>query len=449
MLKEHSFLLKHVIALTDIVLLTVVFSYSHWLVSKHASLKPALDYWFMFVGFLIFYVYFAWTRQLFSLLQFAVMTDLAWRTILIFISAGVIGAAILYVVPDFHDSRRLHLTFVSFSCVAVTTFKEILRLILEWLRRHDRNTTPVLVFGRGRGLTQLVKQIANHPQWGLRVRELLDPDTTPQQFERTLLSSHVEEVFFCMPRSSTTGGYDIDPYLQVCEEVGRPARVFLNLHEAVPEARWQYQPFMGRPSMISHTAELDPDRLLIKRLFDVVCSAAGCLLTLALLPALALAIRIESPGPLIVKRERIGKGGKRFRLYAFRCERISDGHASGTTTRVGAFLRSLGLEQLPQFCNVLRGEMSLVGVRPAAPNELDSYQTWHHRRLSHKPGMTGLWRVNPTGAETLDELVQLDLLYADQWSIWLDLRIAARTLFGLTAGRHTWVEPQLPARDSA
>ncbi len=441
MLKEHSFLVRQLVALVDFIALAVVFYYSHRVVSLHASLKPVTEYWFMFIGFLVFYGYFAWTRHLFSLLQFPVMGDLARRTLLIFASAGMIGAAILYLFPDFHNSRRLYLTFVCFSCVAITAGKEVLRLMLYWLRRHGRNTTPVMVFGRGRELSQLVKQVETNRHWGLRIRQQLDLDTTPEVFERLLLNSHVEQVFLCVPRSATDSGFDLAPYLQVCEEAGRPARVFLNLHSIAPETRWQYQPFMGRPTMVSHTAELDPDQLLIKRALDIGCALAACGLTLLLMPLLASAIRLDSPGPAVVRRERLGKGGKRFRMYAFRCEREPTDSGRGTLSRVGRVVRALGLEQLPAFYNVLRGEMSLVGVRPAAPHELEQYLNWYHRRLAHRPGITGLWRVNPTGDETLDELVRLDLSYAEHWSVLFDMGVALRTCFGLCGGPGPWIAP--------
>jgi len=449
MLKEHSYLLRHVVALIDFTLLAGVFYLSHYLVSQNANLKPVTDYWFMFLGFLVYYGYFAWTRQLFSLLQFPLMPNLVWRTVLIFVSAGVIGAAILYLFPGLRDSRRLHFAFVLISCATVATTKELMRLALYWLRRHNRNTTPVLVLGRGRGLTRLSKQIRSNPHWGLRIVEQFDIDTPVEAFERRLVALHAEEVFFCVPRAASEAGFDLDPYLQVCEEVGRPARVFLNLHETVPEARWQYQPFMGRPTMVSHTTELDPDQLLIKRLVDVVFGLGACAFMFVILPVVALALRLESSRPIVIRRVRVGKGGKQFRMYAFRCEVQPSESGQGPLSAMGRVVRALGIERLPAFYNVLRGQMSLVGIRPAAPDELEHYLKWYHRRFAHKPGMTGLWRVIPSGNETLDELIRLDLLYGEQWSVLLDLRIAVRTWFGLGRRQDPWVAPRVSEESAA
>ncbi len=423
MLKEHSSVIKHCTALADIAVLMVLFAVSHRLVSARVPLEPLLNYWAMFLGFMVFYVYFAWTRSLFSVLQFNMMANVVRKTLVIFGSATVIGAALLYLIPDLHNSRRLYLAFVALSCATIVTEKALLQLFVAWLRRHDRNTTPVLVFGRGHAAADLVRRIRSHPEWGMRVRARLDVNTPVDEFERMLMNSHVEEVLFDVPRSMSVAGLDLDPYLRICEEMGRPARVFLNLPFATRFARWEYHPFMGKASLIAHSGELDPDQVLFKRLFDLACALAGFLLLMLVYPLAALLVRLESRGPVLVAKERMGRNGLRFRLWRFRCE-----CAGGRMTRAGAWLRRLSLEQLPEVVNVLRGEMSIVGVRPAPPDEAAQYKKWHHRRLGCRPGMTGLWRIEDVGRGGLDELIRLDLLYIDSWSIWLDCTVVARTL---------------------
>jgi FlaA1/EpsC-like NDP-sugar epimerase len=203
MLKEHSLFIKHAIALFDCATIAVLFGVAHALVVRGTPLEPVADYWFMFLGFLVFYVYFAWTRSLFSVLQFTQMPGLARRVAGIFLWAAVLGAAILYLVPGQLHSRRLYLVFVGLSFAAIGLEKLALRFVFMRLRRRNRNTTPVLLFGRGRLLSRIAADIEANPQWGLRVRGKLDLGTPPEQFSDVLARTHVEEVLFCVPRSAS------------------------------------------------------------------------------------------------------------------------------------------------------------------------------------------------------------------------------------------------------
>jgi lipopolysaccharide/colanic/teichoic acid biosynthesis glycosyltransferase len=200
---------------------------------------------------------------------------------------------------------------------------------------------------------------------------------------------------------------------------------------------------------------------ITKRVMDVIGSLL--LLTLASpgLFIVAMAVRLSSKGPILYRQQRVGQFGKPFTFLKFRSMYVdndptvhrhyvmqliagkAERHATSENgdgagvykltkdhriTRVGAFLRRTSLDELPQLFNVLTGEMSLVGPRPAIPYEVAAYQTWHRRRvLEVKPGITGLWQVNGRGRVAFDEMVRLDLRYAKEWSPWLDLKILLRT----------------------
>jgi len=200
-----------------------------------------------------------------------------------------------------------------------------------------------------------------------------------------------------------------------------------------------------------------PDRavaLLLKRLIDVAGAAILMVVLSPVAALIALAIRLDSAGPILFSQERVGLHGRPIKVLKFRSmcldaeERLPDllghneinGHAfklanDPRTTKVGRFLRRCSLDELPQLWNVLRGEMSLVGPRPPLPSEVAKYDTWHRRRLSMKPGMTGLWQVgsrhhNPE----FDHWVEQDLEYIDSWSLWLDFKIIARTVPAVLIG---------------
>lgn len=199
--------------------------------------------------------------------------------------------------------------------------------------------------------------------------------------------------------------------------------------------------------------------LVVKRAMDIAGSALMLILCAPLLLLIALAVKASSRGPVLFKQHRVGQFGRRFTFLKFRSMRVdndSSVHREYVTkliageaeriqasadcrgvyklandkriTRLGVFLRKTSLDELPQFFNVLKGDMSLVGPRPPIPYELAAYQTWHRRRvLEVKPGITGLWQVTGRSRVKFDDMVRLDLRYATSWSPWLDLKILLRT----------------------
>ncbi|MFP4015026.1 MAG: sugar transferase [Chitinispirillaceae bacterium] len=448
MLKDHSSFVKQTIAGLDCLLILAAFYASYSYAGQGRELLPFMNYWIMVLGFTFFYLYFAWTRSLFSVLQFSWMHDFSFRIVKIFIYAGILGAAVLYLVPENRNSRYLYITSTLLSFVLIGTEKIIIKRTIERMRRNNRNTTPVIVVGRGRSAAQICQEIDCHPEWGMRIILKLDIATPLTEFEVIIKNSYVEEVFFLLPRNLTREDFSLDPYLQICEEMGRPARVFMNLSRTTGFARWEYHKFMGRSTFISHTVELDPDQLVFKKIFDIAGGLVGTGLLILFYPILAGLIKLTSRGPVFFKQVRVGKNGKRFVIYKFRSmytdaekkkkELQNLNQCNGAifklkndprVTAVGRIMRKLSLDELPQFLNVLKGEMSLVGTRPPTPEEVGKYQKWHHRRISIRPGITGLWQVSGRSKITnFDEIVKLDLKYIDNWSIWLDVKIIFKTI---------------------
>ncbi|GIW19978.1 MAG: hypothetical protein KatS3mg065_0274 [Chloroflexota bacterium] len=200
-----------------------------------------------------------------------------------------------------------------------------------------------------------------------------------------------------------------------------------------------------------------PDRavgLALKRVLDILGAAFALVILSPILLGIAALIRLREGPPILFRQTRIGLHGRPFTLYKFRTmipdaearldELLAlnevDGQAFKLSndprlTRTGRFLRRTSLDELPQFWNVLRGEMSIVGPRPPLPREVAAYDLWHRRRLSMKPGITGLWQVSARHEEDFDRWVELDLAYIDRWSLWLDLKIMARTIPAMLQGR--------------
>jgi len=211
-------------------------------------------------------------------------------------------------------------------------------------------------------------------------------------------------------------------------------------------------------------------QIALKRGMDILGSLVGLILFSPFMLATAIAIKMTSPGPIIFKQSRIGVKGLPFQFYNFRSiywntddqihreyvtnliqgdlDKINQGDeetqlfkmkSDPRVTRFGKIIRKTSIDELPQFFNVLKGEMSLVGPRPPLPYEVEKYEGWHLRRiLEVKPGVTGLWQVGGRSKTSFEEMVRLDLRYIQNWSIWLDLKILLKTARALIPSKGAW-----------
>ncbi len=217
---------------------------------------------------------------------------------------------------------------------------------------------------------------------------------------------------------------------------------------------WQH----GRPLFEVTAPGLRGRQLLVKRAVDIVGAVAGLILSLPIALVVAVAIKVDSRGPVIFPQDRVTTGGRRFRVFKFRTmrpgvsdephrsfvRRMQNGETTGVgaseaepvyklmnderVTRLGRWLRRTSLDELPQLWNVLRGDMSLVGPRPPLPYELEAYDHWQFDRLRVKPGLTGLWQVSGRSGLTYRRMCELDVQYVREWSLWLDLKIMLKTV---------------------
>ena len=212
----------------------------------------------------------------------------------------------------------------------------------------------------------------------------------------------------------------------------------------------------GNYSVITYTRfRSSYKRLLIKRVMDIVGGLVGLLITAVFFPFVALAIKLDSKGPVLFSQIRIGRNGRRFKIYKFRSMYIdaeerkkeleSQNEVKGLMfkmendpriTKVGKFIRKTSIDELPQFYNVVKGDMSLVGTRPPTEDEFEKYNQYYRRRISMTPGLTGLWQVSGRSEiDDFDDVVKYDLKYIDSWSLALDVKILLKTIWVVFAGR--------------
>ena len=269
-------------------------------------------------------------------------------------------------------------------------------------------------------------------------------DEKYRDFDEFLKKGVVDEVFMSLPDSDNE---QISQLIERLESMGIDSFLTINTFSlGVEEARMEnfskYHVLRFSPRVFSDTD------FVMKRILDILGGLVGCILCLIVGLFVAPAIYIEDPGPVIFKQQRVGRNGRRFTMYKFRSmyqdaeerkkELMAQNEMDGLMfkmkddpriTKVGKFIRKTSLDEFPQFFNVLMGDMSLVGTRPPTVGEFEMYENHHKRRLSLKPGITGLWQVSGRSEITdFEDVVKLDLEYIDRWSFLFDVQILFRTV---------------------
>ena len=269
------------------------------------------------------------------------------------------------------------------------------------------------------------------------------------EFEKIVRHEFIDEAVITIPsaRDRVAGIVQSGPRLGLGIRIVPDS---LNLtSEEVKAASLGSIPLLEYHSQVPHGTDL-----ILKRGFDLVAGVLTFLVTLPLLPLVALAIKLDSPGPVFFVSDRCGKDGRIFKFYKFRSmeagaekklEQLKDRNEQDgpvfkirddpRITRVGRFLRRYSLDELPQIWNVIQGQMSLVGPRPPTPDEVNGYHDWQLKRLEIKPGITCLWQIKGRSDLSFAEWMKWDLFYIENWSFWLDLKILFRTFFVVIRGR--------------
>ena len=373
----------------------------------------------------------------------------------VFLIAGVVLSGAIFLAKAKYYSRVLLALVWAFGFLLVMAEK----VVFNYLGRKGilqlRPPRQVVLVGEGEKAEKARREIRKSPGLELPEGGVFDLSLEFNDFQDYLINYPADEVYFVLPRESTREGFDIDRFLECCERVGVPVKVIMNLGDVFRYFSASFSRLDSLPTVVFHPPALDPDRAVIKRAMDIAGSLVGLCITAVLTPAIAAAIKLDSSGPVFFCQKRVGRNGRRFTLYKFRSmfegadkkkpELEDRNEVDGPmfkmkndprVTRVGWWLRRLSLDELPQLLNVLKGEMSLVGTRPPTPEEVEDYELWHYRRISIRPGITGLWQVSGRhDIKDFQEIVRLDLEYIDRATLWLDIKILFRTIFSFARGR--------------
>ena len=376
------------------------------------------------------------------------------------IIAGILTAALIFLIEPLDNNRALFGYFISISFLLLAFERLVTKIVLHILRKKGRNIRYILIVGTDERARDFIKLIEYYAQWGLKIAGLvtLSEHTriSPVEGYRILGSldklvdvckqNTIDEVVFCVSIELLP---HLEDHVRDMEEMGITTRMVLDFYE-LQSSRREIGLFHGEvPVLTFHSRAFDASQLFLKRILDIVGAIVGLTLTAFLFPFLALAIKYESPGPLFFGQKRVGKRGRIFTCWKFRSmtadaeKRKKDlmhlNELNGAVfkitndprvTRIGAFIRKASIDELPQFWNVLKGEMSLVGTRPPTPDEVANYENWQRKRICINPGITGLWQVSGRNQiQDFDEIARLDIKYIENWSLWLDIRILFKTIW--------------------
>jgi exopolysaccharide biosynthesis polyprenyl glycosylphosphotransferase len=354
------------------------------------------------------------------------------------------------------DVSRLFLVFLFVAQPSVTLLGRFgLRSVFEWMRRRGQDRRYMLVVGVGDLAEAFADRVEQHPGLGMEIiGHLAAPEEQKRTVTRSIIGSvneidevlHtqvVDEVAVCLP--SEAARY-LEPIIGLAAGEGKTVRIPVDpVEEVLPSAVLEeFDGFVVRSLVNDGHREVG---LVLKRVLDIVGSGIGLVVLSPILLGAAIAIRVLDGGPILFRQTRVGLHGRPFTMYKFRTmvvgaeEQLDDvRHLNERTgaafkasddprvTGVGRRLRRTSIDELPQLWNVLSGAMSLVGPRPPLPEEVAEYDVWHRRRLSMKPGITGLWQVEARHDPRFDRFVEHDLVYIDSWSLWLDVKILLRTV---------------------
>jgi exopolysaccharide biosynthesis polyprenyl glycosylphosphotransferase len=368
--------------------------------------------------------------------------------------AGLLLCGTLYLGRAEMVSRIVVILLVTFSTVLLGARRAIWRKMVYSRYREGLETRNVLIVGAGRVAHALRNHLESLRHLGFRFkgfvalteREAESGDADIIGDVRNCLSLarslFVDEIFFSVPAEKKL----VIALVEEARALGIDVRVVPDLYDGLA---WNAPvEYIGQfPTIPLHRRDLPIGAFMMKRVIDTTGAVLAMLLGWPIMLALSVAIRVDSRGPIFYRAQRIGRKGRTFTCYKFRtmcvdAEKLKkdlehknerDGILfkivdDPRVTRVGKFLRKYSLDELPQFYNVLRGDMSMVGPRPPIAAEVEQYDISHLRRLDVLPGMTGLWQVEARQDPSFDSYISLDTAYVENWSLWLDMKILARTV---------------------
>ena len=468
MFDRRSKLLSTVTLLQDLAVTCVAFVVAYFLrsvlvhfefFSRHLpGIYPFTHYLSLMLAFLLVWAAVGYVSKFYRDLELSNPIQVSLNLLNQLAVVLVLTYAGLYLARRDDISRSYVLLIGAVDFVLLLAGRYVSYNGIAWMRRRLGRYHYFLIVGSGTRAHEMASLIEESRGMGLRLVGFVDPNSEgsklsehfgdykvfPVQSVAKLLEDKViDEVIFAVNMQELAR---LEPLMSHCANVGVKTRVQLEFLPA-PFSRIYLENFRDVPLLSLSSAPESELLLLLKRICDVVVAAGSLVVLAPALLAIAAAIRITSPGNVLFRQTRCGLGGRKFTLYKFRsmvnnAEQLRaelnqlnelDGPAFKISddpriTPVGRILRRFSLDELPQLWNILRGDMSFVGPRPAIFDEVQKYEPWQRRRLRMRPGLTCIWVLEGRSHVEFHRWVQLDLAYIDNWSLWLDCKIFFRTI---------------------
>lgn len=375
-----------------------------------------------------------------------------------FLIATVATAALMSYVVDLDTGRKLYFIFLIISyvfvCVKMFFYRPIMRCLQGKSVPRTAYVGKVGAFNKFKYFMDKTSIRIDLIGYIATSRE--DYEAAPgdylgclEDLEELIRTNNIDQVYIIQKNSEELPF--TQQYVDLCIDMGVTVRLVVDFYKR--RRANSYVSTVGTyPVITYHTISLNTYEQLIKRAVDIVGGLVGCILASPIMLVTAIAIKIDSPGPVFFKQTRVGQNGRKFKIYKFRSmyidaeerkkELMAQNEIEGgvmfkmkddpRVTRVGKVIRKLSIDELPQFFNVVGGSMSLVGTRPPTLDEVEKYKRNQWRRISIKPGITGMWQVNGrSNIQNFEDIVELDVEYIDNWSLVLDFKLMLKTVLVL------------------
>jgi len=372
-----------------------------------------------------------------------------------FMVSAIATSAVLYYIEELDVSKRVFIEFLIITYVLLCINVFFFRRFVD--AEFSRITPRTLLVGKA-GSYNKFNYFLN--KTSIKVDNIGYVAICKEEYDETYLgvvddleniikTHNIDQVYIL--QKNETSLPDVQKYIDLCIDMGVTVRLVIDFYKR--RRANSYVSTVGTyPVITYHTVSLNNYEQILKRLMDIAGSIIGIILASILMLITAIAIKIDSPGPAIFKQTRVGQNGRNFKIYKFRSmymdaearkkELMEKNEIAGGVmfkmkddpriTRVGKFIRKTSIDELPQFFNVFQGTMSLVGTRPPTIDEVEKYERNQWRRISIKPGITGLWQVSGrSNVKSFEEIVQMDVEYIDNWNLLLDIKIILKTVFVL------------------
>ena len=465
MYTQQFYIVANVLMVIDALIL-IATGYMGYSISLEAMPEGLVMGWYDFLGFVLFLMfannYFMGSAGFYSARRFSSTWSIIKAIFIAVLLSFVLLSTGVVLVGIKPFSRVYIIAYFLTATAALTVTRIILYYYLDRRARTTFNSRQILLVGSADRVIAVAEALNNQRSWGHQVAGCLNVDgqSNPhagnipvlgrlEDFDTILQERQIDEVMFALPKGSPV---DLGKYMLKCKITGVAVRIIPALFD-LSDSSLRVENIQGIPTLTDYAAITSASGLLYKKLLDLAAGLLGFMVFILSYPIMWLIIKLDSPGPVLFKQRRVGMHGRQFYLYKFR-SMVADAELQKAAllaksemkgpmfkierdpriTRVGRFLRKTSLDEFPQFVNVLKGEMSLVGTRPPTPDEVKQYEDWHRRRISIKPGITGLWQISGRNVITdFTEVVKLDLEYIDKWRFRNDLIILWKTVWVVLA----------------